>query len=147
MPFVALWSGAASDSWFSEVRVVDTFDSIFVPATKRPGLIQAYPISSRRSLLEDRQLSLRCILSRPALSCPLALAPHQHQVRNRFVQTSRSLLLEASHTFWVLHCSWLDGETVTVDYLCWVGCHLNRHSSTQLNIHVDKRKFTYMQNL
>jgi len=41
-----------------------------------------------RRLLAGRQLCLRCIPSRQALSLRLALAPHQHQARSLFLQTS-----------------------------------------------------------
>src|SRR5215468_11759090 len=76
----------------------DIFVAISVQATTGPAQTQAYPISQSRRLLPGRQLSLRCIPSRPALSFALALALHQYQERNLFPRTSRWLLLEEPYT-------------------------------------------------
>src|ERR1043166_3099139 len=111
MLFVAPCSSAAPDSC-AEVRVFYTFVAIFVKATKRRAQIQTHPILPDRRSLSDRQLSAGCIPSRLALSFRLGLAPHLHQARNLFARTSRWLLLEGPHIFWVLHCSCLDGEAV-----------------------------------
>src|SRR5262245_43881873 len=81
-PFVALWSGAVPGFCCCEVRVSDTFVATFVKATKARVQIQVYPISPGRRLLAGRQLSLKCILSRLALSFRVALALHQYQGRN-----------------------------------------------------------------
>src|SRR5215472_15494138 len=43
----------------------DIFVAISVQATTGPAQTQAYPISQSRRLLPGRQLSLRCIPSRP----------------------------------------------------------------------------------
>src|SRR5215468_711629 len=98
MPFVAPWSDTAPGSCCFVARASDIFVAIFVKATKRPGQIQAYPISPGRSLLADRQLSLKCIPSRLAQSFRLEFPPHQHQAHNLFLRTSRWLLLEEPYS-------------------------------------------------
>src|SRR5262249_44633789 len=109
MPFVAPWSGAAPGSCFSEVRVFDTFVAIFVQAMRRRAPTQVHPISPGRRLPSGRQLSLKCIPSRLALSFRLALPLHRHLARNLFPRTSRWLLLEEPCTVSGLHCSLSDG--------------------------------------
>src|SRR5262249_45510158 len=98
----------------SVVRASDIFVAIFVKATKRPGQIQAYPISADRRLLLGRQLFLRCIPSRLALFFRLTLPLHSYQARSLFLRTSRWLLLEVPDTVYVLLCSWSDGEARSI---------------------------------
>src|SRR5262249_19581673 len=98
MPFVVLWSDIAQGSCRREVQAYSTFGSIFVPARKEPAQIQVYPISSGRRLLADRQLSLRCIPSHPALPVQQATLLHRSQARSLFPRTSRWLLLKEPST-------------------------------------------------
>src|SRR5262249_17290694 len=93
---VALWSVAAPGCCSEGGGTSDIFVAISVQATTGPAQTQAYPISQSRR--PGRQLSLRCIPSRPALSFALALALHQYQERNLFPRTSRWLLLEEPYT-------------------------------------------------